>query len=100
MAAPYSIPNNITGLGSIATYIYGIDHMFFNMFLITFWIIIFIWLKSSNNSAGSSWTVASFVIFIISLLLNIVQVIHSQALFFSLIMTVVGFVWMWQEFRS
>ncbi len=101
MPSTYPTPTNLTGFGDMAQYIVSVDGNFFNFLLLTLWIIMFIYLNSSQNTtAGASFTIASWITFIFALLLEIVGVIHNSALLWSILACALGFVWMWNEARS
>ncbi len=100
MPAPYLYPNNITGMGALAVYIHSVDAHFFNLLLVSIWVLIFLGTKVGNNSsAASSFTAASFVVAILTMFLQVLGVVTNYAFFLALVMAIGGGVWLLNEGR-
>jgi|2_EtaG_2_1085320.scaffolds.fasta_scaffold204697_1 hypothetical protein len=94
----YNLPTNIGGFGELSQYIFGIDSNFFNFFFIVIWLLGFLILKSSPlTSVAKAFTSISITSFILALTLLPLGIISYKVIFFMLIFTGIGIVWVMRE---
>lgn len=94
----YPLPTNISGMGGVAQYIFSVDGNFFNLLVLTLWVLFFLGFTASNRvTPGVAFTVTSWGIFLLSLVLQIAGVLHNSILFLTGIASAIGFIWVLNE---
>lgn len=85
--------NDTLGLYEIFKYVNNTSEgLLFVSLLFVIWIITFVATKS--YSASRAWTFASFLCFILSLILSVIGIIAPKFMYLYLILTGVGAVWL------
>ncbi len=88
----YALPTNVTGMGELFQYIVSVDGNFFNLLLISIGILIFLVMDSSGNPKRDSIMTASFGVFLLAVLLNILNLVSSLAIFIPLVLAGISIV--------
>lgn len=92
---PYPMPtNNDTG-GFFEMFSYvntNADNLFFPVMLLVLWGVIF--MATKQFTASRAWTIASFVTAVLAIPLAVAQLIAPYYMYLSIILTVIGFVWL------
>ncbi len=90
----YALPVNQTGIGSIFSYANSVTNNVFGIgFLISFYVIILLYLKGRATETADAFIVAGFLSSILGVMLFMMGVVGGYALFMVIMMCALPIVW-------
>lgn len=92
MADIYPNPVNITGLDALVSYTTGVEPLLFVGILIVVWIVTF--LAAKGYSSSRAFTFASFLVFILSAPIVLMNWLAPRYMYLALVFTCIGWAWM------
>lgn len=88
------VANDTTGIYEFFSYINNTatEGLFFAVIIFVIWIVAFLAVKQYSTSRA--WTFASFFCAVLSIILAILNVLSSKLMYFFIIFTAIGLVWL------
>lgn len=91
-------PTNITNNVEIFTWLNtSVGNFFFPGVIIALYIIILVRLMFSTDDLGKSFSAASFICMLFTVLLRLIDLVNTQFMVIFIILTAVGVIWMHVE---